>query len=56
VDAWLIYARRIPRTLTVFFPQRHLLLKNAKPVALGSRAIGLLIALASRPGELLDKK
>ena len=36
-------------------PQRHLLLKHGQPVALGSRALTLLIALASRPGELLEK-
>lgn len=36
-------------------PQRHLLLKYGQPVALGSRALTLLIALASRPGELLEK-
>jgi DNA-binding winged helix-turn-helix (wHTH) protein len=36
-------------------PKRHLLLKNGQPVPLGSRAISLLIALASRPGELLKK-
>ncbi|MDL2184993.1 winged helix-turn-helix domain-containing protein [Pseudomonas sp. ChxA] len=36
-------------------PQRHLLLKHGHPVNLGSRALALLIALASRPGELLHK-
>ncbi len=36
-------------------PQRHLLLKHGQPVALGNRALTLLIALASRPGELLEK-
>ena len=36
-------------------PQRHLLLKHGQPVNLGSRALALLIALASRPGELLHK-
>ncbi|MGY2376838.1 winged helix-turn-helix domain-containing protein [Pseudomonas sp. SDO524_S393] len=36
-------------------PRRHLLLKHGQPVALGSRALTLLIALASRPGELLEK-
>lgn len=36
-------------------PRRHLLLKNGEPVSLGSRALTLLIALASRPGELLEK-
>lgn len=39
----------------VLIPQRHLLLKNGKPWALHSRAMPLLIALASRPGELLEK-
>jgi DNA-binding winged helix-turn-helix (wHTH) protein len=36
-------------------PQRHLLLKHGQPVNLGNRALTLLIALASRPGELLEK-
>lgn len=36
-------------------PRRHLLLKNGEPVSLGNRALTLLIALASRPGELLEK-
>ena len=36
-------------------PQRHLLFKHGQPVNLGSRALALLIALASRPGELLEK-
>lgn len=39
----------------VLIPQHHVLLKNGEPVALGSRAMLLLIALASRAGELLDK-
>ncbi|MHC6226030.1 ATP-binding protein [Pseudomonas sp. X10] len=39
----------------VLFPQQHLLLRNGEPVPLGSRAILLLIALVSRPGELLAK-
>lgn len=39
----------------VLFPQRYLLLKQGEPVALGSRALELLIALTSRPGELLEK-
>nr|WP_314576596.1 winged helix-turn-helix domain-containing protein [uncultured Pseudomonas sp.] len=39
----------------VLLPHQHLLLLNANPVALGSRAMGLLIALAERPGELLEK-
>ncbi|MGY2288521.1 winged helix-turn-helix domain-containing protein [Pseudomonas sp. SDO528_S397] len=36
-------------------PKRHLLLKHGEPVSLGNRALTLLIALASRPGELLEK-
>ena len=36
-------------------PKRHQLLKHGRPVNLGSRALTLLIALASRPGELLKK-
>nr|WP_155952145.1 winged helix-turn-helix domain-containing protein [Pseudomonas sp. CHM02] len=36
-------------------PQRHQLLKHGQPVNLGNRALTLLIALASRPGELLQK-
>lgn len=36
-------------------PQRHRLLKHGQPVRLGNRALTLLIALASRPGELLEK-
>lgn len=36
-------------------PQRHVLLKHGQPVALGNRALTLLIALASRPGELMGK-
>lgn len=39
----------------VLFPQRYLLLKQGEPVALGSRALELLIALTSRPGVLLEK-
>src|SRR5690606_15581085 len=35
--------------------QRYLLLKQGEPVALGSRALELLIALTSRPGVLLEK-
>jgi predicted ATPase/DNA-binding winged helix-turn-helix (wHTH) protein len=40
----------------VLYPQQHLLLREGEPVTLGSRAMGLLIALASRPGELLEKR
>lgn len=36
-------------------PKRHQLLKHGQPVNLGNRALTLLIALASRPGELLQK-
>lgn len=36
-------------------PQRQLLLKHGQPVAVGNRALTLLIALASRPGELIAK-
>src|SRR5918996_1188376 len=36
-------------------PRRRLLLKDAKPVRLGSRALEILIALIERPGELLSK-
>ncbi|WP_439864838.1 winged helix-turn-helix domain-containing protein [Pseudomonas antarctica] len=36
-------------------PQRRLLLKHGQPVALGNRALTLLLALASRPGELMSK-
>jgi predicted ATPase/DNA-binding winged helix-turn-helix (wHTH) protein len=39
----------------VLVPQHHLLLKNGQPVALGSRAMLLLTAMATRPGELLEK-
>ena len=39
----------------VLYPRQHLLLKNGEPVSLGSRALDLLIAMASRPGELLEK-
>ena len=36
-------------------PKRHQLLRHDQPVNLGNRALTLLIALASRPGELLQK-
>jgi predicted ATPase/DNA-binding winged helix-turn-helix (wHTH) protein len=39
----------------VLIPQQHLLLKNGEPLPLGSRAMLLLIAMATRPGELLEK-
>ncbi|RRV10342.1 transcriptional regulator [Pseudomonas sp. v388] len=37
------------------FPRQHLLFKHTEPVPLGSRAMSLLVALAARPGELLEK-
>jgi predicted ATPase/DNA-binding winged helix-turn-helix (wHTH) protein len=40
----------------VLLPQQQVLLRNGEPVPLGSRAMLLLIALASRPRELLEKK
>ena len=39
----------------VLIPQHHQLLKNGEPVPLGSRAMLLLIAMATRPGVLLEK-
>lgn len=39
----------------VLFPQQHLLFKHGEPVHLGSRALQLLVTLASRNGELLEK-
>jgi predicted ATPase/DNA-binding winged helix-turn-helix (wHTH) protein len=36
-------------------PKRHQLFKNGELVALGSRALDLLIALATRAGELVEK-
>lgn len=39
----------------VLLPRQHLLLRNGEPVPLGSRALLLLIAMASRAGELLGK-
>lgn len=39
----------------VLHPRQQLLLKDDAPVSLGSRAMCLLIAMASRPGELLEK-
>lgn len=35
--------------------RQHVLLRNGEPVTLGSRALCLLIALATRAGELLEK-
>lgn len=37
------------------YVQQHLLFKHGEPVQLGSRALLLLIALATRAGELLEK-
>jgi DNA-binding winged helix-turn-helix (wHTH) protein len=37
-------------------PSQHLLLEGDKPVALGSRAMDILIALVERPGELVTKE
>lgn len=39
----------------LLLPGQHLLLKNGEAVPLGSRAMLLLIAMASRAGELLEK-
>lgn len=39
----------------VLLPREHLLFKHNEPVPLGSRAMSLLVALAARPGELLEK-
>lgn len=39
----------------VLSPKRHVLLKNGKIVQLGNRALSILIALASRPGDLMKK-
>ncbi|CAH2405785.1 winged helix-turn-helix domain-containing protein [Mesorhizobium escarrei] len=38
------------------FPRQFLLLEGDKPVPLGSRALGILIALLERPGELVSKQ
>jgi DNA-binding winged helix-turn-helix (wHTH) protein len=37
-------------------PSQHLLLEDDKPVALGSRAMDILLALVERPGELVTKE
>ncbi|MGO6718675.1 ATP-binding protein [Rhizobium ruizarguesonis] len=37
------------------YPGRHLLIKDQEPVAVGSRALEILIALTERPGELVTK-
>ena len=36
--------------------KQRLLLEGERPVRLGSRALEILIALASRPGELISKR
>jgi DNA-binding winged helix-turn-helix (wHTH) protein len=37
-------------------PMQFLLLEDGKPVALGSRALEILIVLLERPGELVSKR
>ena len=37
-------------------PSQHLLLEGEKPIALGSRAMDILLALVERPGELVTKE
>ena len=37
------------------YPRRHLLLKGDKTVAVGSRALDILLALTDHPGELVTK-
>ena len=37
-------------------PSQHLLLEGDKPVAIGSRAMDILLALVERPGELVTKE
>lgn len=39
----------------LLYPGRHLLLKDAKPVTIGSRALEILIALTEQAGELVTK-
>lgn len=39
----------------VLYPQQHILLCNGEALALGSRALSVLVALATQPGELLEK-
>lgn len=39
----------------VLIPQHHVLLRNGEPIPLGSRAMLLLIVMATRAGELLEK-
>ena len=40
----------------VLYPRQHLLFKDGKPVQLGSRALQLLVILAARSGELVEKQ
>ena len=55
----MVEASQNDRTITFgpfkLLPNRHLLLKGDTPVRVGSRALGLLIALTDRAGELLTK-
>jgi len=37
-------------------PSQHLLLEDDRPVALGSRAMDILLALVEKPGELVTKE
>lgn len=37
------------------FPGRKLLLRGGEPVRIGQRALDLLVALARRPGEVLER-
>ncbi|MER8387848.1 helix-turn-helix transcriptional regulator [Mesorhizobium sp. M1428] len=39
----------------LLYPGRHLLLKDAEPVTIGSRALEILIALTEQAGELVTK-
>lgn len=36
-------------------PRQHVLLNNGLPVVIGNRALSLLVALVSRPGEVVEK-
>lgn len=55
----MVEAPPIDRTITFgpfkLLPNRHLLLRGDTPIRIGSRALGLLIALTDRAGELLTK-
>ncbi len=37
------------------YTQQHVLMCNGVPLTIGSRALDLLICMAKRPGELLEK-